>query len=99
MFPLQIAQQLGVTLQQDAVGASGVEGVAFSTWSAQERIMGQIVRVDPQTQEAGLWGTPFPMTPAFCEKRPFLLGRQDFFSALKVQFLPGNPHPSFVVEF
>lgn len=98
MFPLQIAHQLGVTLEKDLLGASGVEGTGFPTWSAKEAVTGQIVRVDPATQQDELWGVQFPMTPAFCEKDPFLLGRQDFFAALSVYFVPGNPHPSFIIE-
>jgi hypothetical protein len=73
MFPLQVAHSLGVTLQQDALGARGVEGTGFPTWSAQEPVMGQVVRLDPATQQASLWASPFAMTPAFCEKDPFLL--------------------------
>lgn len=98
MFPLQVAHSLGVTLQQDAVGARGVEGVGFPTWSAQETVLAQVVRIVPETHKGELWGKSFQMTPAFCEKDPFLLGRQDFFAAMSVQFLPGNPHPSFIIE-
>lgn len=98
MFPLRVAQNLGVSLEQDAIGARGVEGAGFSTWSAREAIIGQVVRIDPASQQASLWGKAFPMTPAFCEKDPFLLGRQDFFAAFPVQFMPGNPHPAFVIE-
>jgi hypothetical protein len=97
MFPLQVAQRLGVTLEQDALGARGVEGAGFPTWSALETVMGQVVRIDPDNQQASLWGDPFRMTPAFCEKDPFLLGRQDFFAAFPVKFVPGKPDPSFIL--
>lgn len=98
MFPLQVAHKLGVTLKQDSLAAQGVEGNGFPTWSAQEAITGQVVRIDPANRQASLWGKQFRMTPAFCEKKPFLLGRQDFFAAFPVQFVPGNPHPSFIIE-
>lgn len=99
MFPRQIATQLGVTLQQDAIGASGVEGGGFPTWSSQEPITGQIIRIDPNTQQAELWGPQITMTPAFADKDPFLLGRQDFFAAFGVNFRPAMPQLAFLVDY
>lgn len=61
--------------------------------------MGQIVRIAPETSQSELWGKQFPMTPAFCEKEPFLLGREDFFASLKIQFVPGPPQPAFLIEY
>ena len=98
MFPLAIAHQLGVTLQQDAIGAVGVEGAGFSTWSSQEPITGQVVRIDPATMQPAMWGPTFAMMPAFTEKDAFLLGRQDFFAAFGVTFAVEASGPTFVID-
>ncbi len=101
MFPRQIAGLLGVDgdLVTDAAGAVGVEGGGFPTWSYQPGLTGQVVRTPPNNPtQRELRGPTFPMTPAFAEKDAFLLGRQDFFRALQVDFEPGKPIPHFVIQ-
>jgi hypothetical protein len=100
MFPMEIAQRLGIEeqLTQDAVGAMGVEGGGFPTWSFLPGLQGQIVRVPPENpQQSEPWGASFAMTPAFAHKDVFLLGRQDFFAVFQIKFEPGNP-PHLVIE-
>jgi hypothetical protein len=101
IFPMQIAQRLGITeaLVQDQVGARGVEGVGFSTWSYPPGLQAHVVRIaQKRPHKVTNWGSPFTLNPAFCHKDPFLLGRQDFFATFRVAFAPGNPHPTFSIS-
>jgi hypothetical protein len=55
------------------------------------------MRLTENPSEVVVWGDPFTLNPAFCEKDPFLLGRQDFFATFSVSFDPGNPYPTFSI--
>lgn len=101
MFPMPIAQRLGIgeDLVQDAVGARGVEEVEFPTWSYPPGVQAQIARIAQRSpHRLTSWGSPFTLEPAFCEKKPFLLGRQDFFATFQVAFAPGRHHPTFSIS-
>jgi len=96
MFPWEIAQRLGIdaALEPDAQGAMGVEGTGFPTWSHPGGIQGQVVRIPPANPaQPELWGPAFSMTPSFCHKSVFLLGRQDFFLTYRVLFHPATSAP------
>jgi hypothetical protein len=99
MLPLQIAERLGVSdaLVEDEVGAQGVEGIGFSTWSLPDGVEAQVLSVTQASGTVIKWGTSFTLSPAFCDKDPFLLGREDFFATFRVSFDPGNPHPTFSI--
>jgi hypothetical protein len=101
MLPMEIAKRLGIAdaLVRDQMGARGVEGGGFPTWSYPDGVEAHVMRIGPRSpHEITKWGSPFTLNPAFCEKDPFLLGRQDFFARFRVAFVPGNPHPTFSIS-
>jgi hypothetical protein len=99
MFPLQIAKRLGIAdaLVRDEIGARGVEGAGFPTWSYPVGLRAWVMRITENPSEVVVWGESFVLNPAFCEKDPFLLGRHDFFATFHVSFDPGNPYPTFSI--
>ena len=100
-FPKTTAALLGLNpdlLERDAQGAVGVEGAGFPTWSSTRPITGQVVRVDPNTGAMSLWGSPFPMNPAFADKEAALLGRSDFFPAFYIGFGTDDNGLFFAIE-
>jgi hypothetical protein len=100
MFPRSVARMLGIEdeLVSDPVGAVGVEGAGFPTWSYPLGMAAQVMRTPPEDpSRSEPWGTSVRMTPAFADKGVFLLGREDFFLGFTITFERGRAGPQFAL--
>jgi hypothetical protein len=94
VFPLAVARELGIEheLVEDAARSVGVEGAGFPTWSYPPGLTCHVLRTAPDGPSGREpWGEPVRLTPAFADKRVFLLGREDFFRGFRILFDPAGP--------
>ncbi len=99
-LPLAVARRLGLSsreLVRDALGAIGVEGIGFPTWSSNVPLEGRVVA--DMGHGPAPWGPLFAVNPAFSEKEPVLLGRADFFQAFVVTFQENASAPVFHLDY